>query len=508
MSSTSQEQQFIKAINVFQPAHQNIDAQINVLQQWLTQTTKALKAASICQPDLQQHSALNQQIETIQSTLVHTIQNWDEQWLALAPVKSLADTFDNKIILLVFGKFNAGKSSFCNLLAQRFAAQGQSVQYFCLTEEHISPMEHSFKEGSTETTAQIQGVILGDKFVLLDTPGLHSITTENALLTKRFTDSADGMLWLTSSSSPGQVQELEEVSRELHRQKSLLPIITRSDFIEEDELNGEIIKCLRNKSADNRALQESDIKERTYEKLEQMAVSPHLLKEPVSISVYAAKEQGLNAIALNEAGFERLYAALQALIEPALAYKAHKPAYMLLHHLEENVLGSLHTVLLPLLNQLEQHLGTEQQQLQKNQLNTVTTTWRAVISTLADLLEQHEGQNQLPTLIEAVSAQLQPILSEQIQLHFANYTFSLTDYIRPLELPDENLAADDYEALYGLLENGIHQHLETICAELLERCSSPLKDLQTQIHAQKNVLTAQTAALNKLKTQLSPASLS
>lgn len=508
MSTIPQEQQFITAINLFQPAHQNIDAQVNALQQWLSQTTKALNAASICQPDLQQHPALSQQIQAIQSTLEHTIQNWDEQWLALAPAKSLADTFNNKIILLVFGKFNAGKSSFCNLLAQRFAAQGQSVHYFCLEAGHISPMGHSFKEGSTETTTQIQGVILGDKFVLLDTPGLHSITTENALLTKRFTDSADGMLWLTSSGSPGQMQELEEVSRELHRQKSLLPIITRSDFIEEDELNGEIIKCLRNKSADNRALQESDIKARAYEKLEQMTVSTRLLKEPVSISVYAAKEQGLSATALNEAGFDRLYAALQALIEPALAYKAHKPAHMLLHHLEENVLGSLHTVLLPLLNQLEQRLETEQQQLQKNQLNTVTTTWRAVISTLADLLEQSEGQNQPSALIETISAQLQPILSEQIQLHFANYTFNLTDYIRPLELPAENLATDDFEALYGLLENGIHQHLETICTELLERCSSSLKDLQTQIHTQKNVLTTQASVLNELKTQLSQANLS
>ncbi|MFX5595216.1 dynamin family protein, partial [Acinetobacter baumannii] len=82
----------------------------------------------------------------------------------------------------------------------------------------------------------------------LDTPGLHSATGENAALTQRFLDSADAVLWLTSSTSPGQVQELDELARELRRGKPLLPVLTRSDVIDEDEVDGRIVKCLRNKS--------------------------------------------------------------------------------------------------------------------------------------------------------------------------------------------------------------------------------------------------------------------
>ncbi|WP_250530521.1 dynamin family protein, partial [Caballeronia sp. ATUFL_F1_KS4A] len=78
----------------------------------------------------------------------------------------------------------------------------------------------------------LQGVRLAGKLVLVDTPGLHSVTPENAVLTQRFTDSADGVLWLTSSTSPGQVQELDELGRELHRNKPLLPVVTRSDVYE------------------------------------------------------------------------------------------------------------------------------------------------------------------------------------------------------------------------------------------------------------------------------------
>ncbi|MFX6899715.1 hypothetical protein ABTH92_21315, partial [Acinetobacter baumannii] len=79
-------------------------------------------------------------------------------------------------------------------------------------------------------------------------PGLHSATGENAALTQRFLDSADAVLWLTSSTSPGQVQELDELARELRRGKPLLPVLTRSDVIDEDEVDGRIVKCLRNKS--------------------------------------------------------------------------------------------------------------------------------------------------------------------------------------------------------------------------------------------------------------------
>src|SRR5690625_7633165 len=85
--------------------------------------------------------------------------------------------------------------------------------------------------------------------LLLDTPGLHSLTAENAALTRQFLESADGMLWLSSSTSPGQVQELDTLALELRRRKPLLPVITRSDFIDEDIVGDEIVKVVCNKTA-------------------------------------------------------------------------------------------------------------------------------------------------------------------------------------------------------------------------------------------------------------------
>jgi hypothetical protein len=118
------------------------------------------------------------------------------------------------------------------------------------------------------------------------------------------------VLWLTSSTSPGQVQELDELARELRRGKPLLPVLTRSDVIDEDEVDGQIVKCLRNKSDANRADQEADVRARAADKLQALGVALHQLKAPVSISAYVARTAGADAEAMRGAGFERLYAAL------------------------------------------------------------------------------------------------------------------------------------------------------------------------------------------------------
>ena len=54
----------------------------------------------------------------------------------------------------------------------------------------------AFVEGVTETTARIQVWSWG-RCVLLDSPGLHSVTDANEAVTRSYTDSADAVLWLT-----------------------------------------------------------------------------------------------------------------------------------------------------------------------------------------------------------------------------------------------------------------------------------------------------------------------
>src|SRR5690554_5597732 len=104
------------------------------------------------------------------------------------------------------------------------------------------------------------------------------MTTENAELTQLFIESADGVLWLSSSTSPGQTQELAELAQELRRGKALLPIITRSDYLDEVVVGMEIKKQLCNKSEQNRAEQETDVWLRAQDKLQQMQLDARLVQ--------------------------------------------------------------------------------------------------------------------------------------------------------------------------------------------------------------------------------------
>ncbi|SEM53156.1 50S ribosome-binding GTPase [Pseudoxanthomonas sp. GM95] len=352
---------------------------------------------------------------------------WQHQWDRLTAARLLAEAFDDTCMLLVFGKFNAGKSSLCNFLADQARAQGAAVRYFHVVEGQVIDTAERLVEGVTETTARLQGVVLGQRLVLLDSPGLHSATAENAALTLRFTDCADGMLWLTSSTAPGQVQELEELSRELHRGKPLQPVLTRSDVFDEDEIDGQIKKVLCNKCPERRALQERDVAQRSAEKLRQLGVDEGLLRQPLSVSVHAAKVYADSPDGLDEAGFGGLRAALDTLVDSALHYKGGKPFAMQLHHFEECVVGSLEADLLHKVNAMIQSLQQEQGTLAPRLERLRTDAARAVILQLHDTLELHAESRNTEAAVQAVSDQLRDAFARQLMANFRDYRIELPE---------------------------------------------------------------------------------
>ena len=156
-------------------------------------------------------------VHELKSAINGAIRQWTEMLAAAAPVRGLSEKYEDRAILLVFGKVNSGKSTFVNLLVDELQRVGAGARGFALEAGEEIDVAVQFAVGATETTARIQGVEVDDRLVLLDSPGLHSVTEENHDLTKLFTDSADAVLWLTPSTSPGQVQELRDLTEELNR---------------------------------------------------------------------------------------------------------------------------------------------------------------------------------------------------------------------------------------------------------------------------------------------------
>ncbi len=528
--TVNNEQRFIATIEGLELSHRDISEILNNLESWLQRLTDELSAHPLSCVILQQHSALAEQVRIINADLQTSMQDWTRQWKALEPAHALADTFNDKIMLLVFGKFNAGKSSFCNFLAGRMSALGKEIRYFRISDGCVMEATDAFKEGTTETTAQAQGVILGESLVLLDTPGLHSATLENAALTRRLTDSADGVLWLTSSTSPGQVQELDELARELHRNKPLLPIVTRSDVIDEDEVDGEIQKTLRNKTAQNRSMQENDVRVRALEKLISMGLAPSLLKRPISISTHVARTQEQTAQAMEEAGFERLYAALQNTLEPALQYKKRKPAETLLHHLEENVLHTIHSETLPRLEKLDGALESERTSLDIKKKRIITTAWRTVIPALPELLERHASARDTDAVCKAVTQLLQEAVNHTIGHELSDYDleldFSTINIVSSCNINYEEVAvgtpanhnnADESAAdlaiqshvigvsldrLYSALQTAVRISLESIADDAIGKCRTHLVQLASESRHLQDLLKTRALHLDTIKQAL------
>ncbi|GGH61725.1 hypothetical protein GCM10010975_25710 [Comamonas phosphati] len=510
------EQRFMATADAFGFAERDLQPVLEHMNAWLAGLAQALDAVRLGQAGLLPASALARLAQSIDANVKACEHHWTGQRAALEPAQSLARAFEDKAMLLVFGKFNAGKSSLCNFLAERFRQQGRGVRYFHLEAGQIVETEQRFHEGATETTARLQGVCLGDRLVLLDTPGLHSATGANAALTRSFLDSADAVLWLTSSTSPGQVQELDELAGELRRGKPLLPVVTRSDCIEEDEVDGAIVKCLCNKTDANRALQEADVLARAADKLQELDVDAGLLKAPVSVSAHVARMREQTCEAMAEAGFERLYGALLEIAGPALAYKQRKSAEMLLHYLQEQVLGSLQIGTAPALAQLRQALQAEREAMPQRQARIIQMAWRGVIPELPALLEQHAPQRDVRAVCAQVGTLVAGAFERQVSAYLDGYE------LLPVSPVDVELAVDigydsapdsllgtggqnlpvGYENLHAALAHSVRKLVSDLAAKAVNACEETLCRLGAVAERMQDTVCWQEQRLRDIKQQL------
>ena len=452
MSPQNAEQVFMRAVQEAQVLKLDLGTQVQGLEQWLADLLNRLEQPLVASSVLTAESSLAQSLAALQEQKQGYPQKWDAQWEELKPALNMADAFADKLMFLVFGKFNAGKSSFCNLLVDRFVAQGLPAEYFVLEAGQIQSTPGPFKEGTTETTAHIQGAILANRLVFIDTPGLHSVTQENADLTQRFLDSADAVLWLSSSTSPGQVQELEELALEIRRRKPLMPIITRSDFLDEDIVDNEIVNVLCNKSADNRAIQEGDVLSRAQDKLVQLGLDASLIKSPLSVSAYAARSYGLTEQALEEAGIYRFYQAVTEMISPLLDYKARKPLAMYLHHLEENVVRDV-VESCKALQAYQGAVAAERAGLKVRLENLAESIWREIVSHILRLLDEYfavaeSGADASGSASESSSAQALATLQQGLVAAMAQeYQTQLEQVLsKQYILPNELVTAEEFKA--------------------------------------------------------------
>jgi len=380
--------------------------------------------------------------ETIYSGVHEALKKHQSLWQANWPVRKLARNYDDRVILLIYGKVNSGKSTLINFLAQQLSEALGSPSFFQFEEGELRYIEGPLKSGVTETTQQIQGVELGKNLVFLDTPGLHSVTGKNEALARRFTEAGDAILWLTHSASPGQVQELEALTAELEKGRPLIPVITASDRLEEDiDADGEIVRSRQNKPSKDRQAQEEDVHARACEKLGS-ALFMHL-RRPISISVAACQAHGLTPVAFEESGIHRLLIAMSQIVQEARESKSRKARSQIAIHLTEYVIKPLKETIVPQLEQIQQEtrqmrqaLKTDADRLEK----LLTANLKAQVLTI---IERHVADRDVSKIIQETNQLMTELAHKYIceeLMSYAEKIDALLDGMMPV-LDEDSIGA-------------------------------------------------------------------
>lgn len=418
--------QFFDEFSQFANKFSQLQQQESELKQKIEQIKVLLSNSSqFNQQALSSDNKLTALIADLTNNLKVKFGEWDEKILAASPMQNLSRKFEDKIIFLVFGKVNAGKSSFSNQVVELYLSlfPEDHIRRFALKGNEIPTIEGEFAEGFTETTAQIQGVELGKYFVLLDSPGLHSTQEKNGNLTKQFIDSADAVLWLTPSSSPGQVQELAELKYELEKGKPLLPVITRSDVVEEDwdDKTESLVQTMKDKTPENRKLQEEDV----YKRLQDFKQHDSSLKDvrtPISISVHTYKSHN----DLEKAGLAPLFNEMANLVKKATDYKGQKADKQVENFINENVLSFLNGEIKTQISSISSQATNVLNKLARDRDVITEIVKNHVISHLYQIVNKHKDSRNKDAIVQEVNGLVATTLVQEVSSRLSGFVDSLT----------------------------------------------------------------------------------
>jgi hypothetical protein len=178
------------------------------------------------------------------------------------------DKHGDSLLVFVYGKVKSGKSSLGNYIAYGSSVPDDKTRATCkpkphyfletntgnnevMTDERMRQAQY-FGVGETETTSSIQGFTLPG-LTWIDSPGVHSMTPANGVLAKNYAGSADLIVFLSNSSSPGRRSDLDEITSLLEQSKPLVVLLTHSDTTEVDvNDDGEVIQQLSMKCEKDR----------------------------------------------------------------------------------------------------------------------------------------------------------------------------------------------------------------------------------------------------------------
>ena len=357
------------------------------------------------------------------------------------------DQFSDSLLVFVYGKVNAGKSSLGNFVA-RHPDSGHIPAFFRYDEagqarnqaelEELKQVE-GFEIKETEATSSIQGFRL-PALSWIDTPGLHSMTVVNGQLAQDYIDAADLVLYITSSDSPGRSTDAQEITDLIQlRAKKVCVLLTKSDITEEDETDdGELVSVLVAKSPEVRSEQEQWVKQQLRDYLQKDA---DCIGDVLSVSVLLAKNslENKNNTDWKVSNLDVFYHLLNhQAIKQAKALKLATPRKRLNSLLMQVLQGkNAESASLQQIKQQFSELKTRAVQDGNRLLACQQAVWDDVETELrgivAKIVDQHAANKDSKAVKRDIEMQFPPLVKRYLSAAIAEHIQQFNDHL-PLDL--------------------------------------------------------------------------
>ena len=349
---------FYKSLKDIKLINNSVDEKRELVKKYVSNFNANIQNLRIDENIKKQNKEISNLLEETINLIKLVSNDWLKNFDEMIEREKFRSDLSNYFIVIIFGKVKAGKSSLGNFIAKN-KLDSQKVEFFKYDEagkkQAIKKLEEieedSFATNNLECTVEIQGFKL-DGMAWIDTPGLGSMVKENGDLAKEYIQSADYIIYPTSSDSPLQLDEREQLKELFEQNKKVSICITKSDYKDEDECecgsedgcencNGGMVKVLKNKCLSKREGQEKFVKEEIYKVIPKD--KEYILGDIFSISTHTAKK-GLDSSdneLFEDSNIPKFYELLTDVIkDKASKLKADTPYEGLKSFIDFNILGS------------------------------------------------------------------------------------------------------------------------------------------------------------------------
>ncbi|QSR34181.1 hypothetical protein CFI10_04125 [Marinobacterium iners] len=264
--------EFLDSFHQLQAAFAAVQSEVQQQERALMQDQADVSAeleqlARATQDQLNPEHPLSQMCEQWLANIAGARQRWLQAAQSFDKGTRLRQKQGDSLLIYVYGKVNAGKSSFGNHIAtgcaepnaQQVAALAANGLRFAMHEVSGAALEQSLTQGfevdRKECTSAVQYFTLPG-LTWVDSPGLHSKTARNGELARQYAQSADVVVYVMNSEHPARETDMKEIGELLSMGKPVVFVLTRADEPKPAVVDGQLVSRPVMYSQDDRQEQE------------------------------------------------------------------------------------------------------------------------------------------------------------------------------------------------------------------------------------------------------------